>query len=150
MTDFDIQEKLIAHFHTLNTASGCAFLTDEITDEEENVIGYGNVSYPNFPFNMPEDKRFFALHFLPGTPDAVAIGEEAPTRWEGIFQIDIYMALDYGEEEVKAKYEAIMGLFKRGTFIDNTVDVNKCYRLTPQEEIDAYKTVVRVEWTADI
>jgi hypothetical protein len=58
--------------------------------------------------------------------------------------------LDYGEDEVKAKYEAIMDLFKRGTFIDNTVDINKCYRLTPQEEIDAYKTVVRVEWAADI
>lgn len=146
MTDFDIQEKLIAHFHTLNTASGCAFLSDY----SEDTGCYGNVSYPNRPFDMPEDKRFFALHFLPGTPDAVAIGEEAPTRWEGIFQIDIYMALDYGEEEVKAKYEAIMDLFKRGTFIDNTVDSNKCYRLTPQEEIDAYKTVVRVEWTADI
>jgi hypothetical protein len=146
MTDFDIQEKLIAHFNTLNLASGCAFLSDY----SETTKEYGNVSYPNKPFDMPDDKRFFVLHFMPGEPDAVAIGEGSPTRWEGLFQIDIYVQKDYGEDEVKAKYDSIMELFKRGTFIDNTVDINKSYRLTPQEEIDAYKTVVRIEWTADI
>jgi len=146
MTEAGIRDSLIAHFHTLNTVSGVEFLTDEYTEGESTF--YKNVHYPNKRFVLPNDRSFFELTFLPSEPSPVSLGENAQNEIAGIFQIDVCTPLDVGTLEADDKKDYLYEMFKRGTYINDIVEVTKVYSPTETAESDFYRVVVRVQWTA--
>jgi hypothetical protein len=142
MTDVYVQNKLTDVFLTLNTSSGKPYIT--FTDSKPT-----NVVLPNIPCVPPASKQYFVLSFLPGEPDPASMGTEAENRWTGVFQIDIYSPVGKGEDEVNAKYEALSKLFERGKCFDEVI-IRKVYCPLRETEEDAYRAVVRVEWTCDL
>jgi hypothetical protein len=142
MTDAYVQNKLTDVFLTLNTSSGKPYIT--FTDSKPT-----NVVLPNIPFVPPASKQFFVLSFLPGEPDPAGMGTEAYNRFDGVFQIDVYSPVGKGEDEVNAKYEALSKLFERGKCFDEVI-IRKVYCPLRETEEDAYRAVVRVEWTCDL
>lgn len=137
MTEICIGKALYERFKTLNEFSGI------------NYINENNIAYPNVSFEPPQNKRWFELSFLADKPTPASIGEEAQNRWNGIFQIDICTPLAKGVDEANAKYEWIAKLFSRGACFGD-VEINSVYKAREGAEKDYYRTVVRVEWTADI
>lgn len=79
----------------------------------------------------------------------MGIGTDTQNRYEGFLQIDVCTPLDKGEAEANAKLEWIEKLFQKGTEID-FVNINKVYRSSAMYEADYYKTVITVNWDADI
>lgn len=136
MTETSIRDTLFNAFNTLNTFSGIELIN-------------GNVAYPNKDFTPPENKRWFELFFNADAPSPVATFSEAQNRWAGFLQINICTPLDKGENEPDNKYSWISKLFSRGATFDD-VEINKCYIASVGSQGDYYRTVVRVEWTADI
>lgn len=137
MTEVDLQKAFIERFKTLNEVS------------KKEYITRNNVSYPNKKIKVPENKRWFELYFISNPPSVAGICENAQNRYTGIFQIDICTPLDVGEVEANHKYKAIAKLFSRDTYFSDISVVN-CYRALQKAEVDHYRTVVRIEWTADI
>lgn len=138
MTEFDLRRKLEEKFLTLNDVSGIKYLTDS------------NVNYNrNSAFVIPSNRRWFSLNFIADEPDDIGIGNNEQERITGIFQIDICVPIDKGEDEAEAKFKWIKRIFPKGSEIDE-ITVNKVYRATSETEENYYKVVVRVEWTADI
>lgn len=138
MTEIELKELLVKHFFTLNTFSGITFLQDDNVDLRNNKA-----------FTEPTDKRFFVVQFLPDTPESIAIGNNDVERFTGIFQIDIITPIDKGLDEADTKYKWLKKLFKKGTEIEE-ITVNNVYKASSITEDTYYRTVVRVEWTADI
>jgi hypothetical protein len=143
MTDAYVQEKLTAAFLTLNDATGKPYITFDQNNYPTNI------AFPNRAFIPPETKQFFVLSFLPGGPEAAGLGVYAENRWYGLFQIDVYTPLGKGEDEVNAKYAALMNLFERGKCFDEIV-IEKTYCPMRETDVDAYRAVIRIEWVADL
>ena len=137
MNDTSIQDCLFSRFETLNTFSGKPFITSN------------NVAYPNKLFEPPENNRWFELNFLPDKPEGLGVCDNHLDRWTGIFQIDICTPKNKGEDESNNKYKWIAKLFARGTTFGDVL-INKVYKIPPQEENNIYRTIVRIEWEADI
>lgn len=142
MTEFDIQRNLFDTFKTLNDFSGIGFLE---LDEDGNCL---NAHFPNAPFSQPESKRYFELTFRSNAPEEAAIMENAQSRYTGVLYIDIITPQDVGEEEAEAKCRWIARLFNGADIED--VDIMKVYVSTKGNEADHYRTLLAVEWTADI
>lgn len=138
MTESVIRNSLFAHFEKLNEFSGAEFITEN------------NVHYPNKRFEIPEDKSFFELSFLPSEPYPLAMGENSQNEWNGVLQIDVGVPLDVGTDEIDDKKEWIYKLFARGTNIDKIVDIKKVYSPTEGSAGEYYNVVIRVEWVAVI
>lgn len=136
MTEQDIQKVLFTAFETLNDFSGIKLIED-------------NVAYPNKPFDIPENKRWYIINCLANSPEYVFIGCNRNSRWNGFLQIDICTPLDKGEEEATNKYEWLRKLFENGKYFE-FVEINKCYIATKTNNSDHYRMTVRIEWTADI
>lgn len=146
MTEFDIQKKLFDTFCTLNKFSQLPFL--EIDETKEGYEKYTNIHFPNVPFEVPGDKRWFDLTFRNNEPEDAAIMEGAQARFAGVFYIDIIVPQDVAEDEAETKYRWIAKLFN-GVDID-IVDIIKVYISTKGNEADHYRLQVAIEWTADI
>ncbi len=141
MTEFDIQTRLFNAFKTLNTVSGKSYLK---TDSSGN---YTNVHFPNVPFTVPEDKRYFELYFKNNETEDTALTGELE-RCTGILYIDIITQQDVGEDEAKNKYKWIAKLFNEVNI--DVVDIMKVYISTKGNEADHYRLQVAVVWEADI
>lgn len=144
MKDIDIRKALINHFLTLNTFSGIAFLK---ADETSGKIK--NVSLPNENFTQPSDKRYFRLSFSPAEPEQIGMYNCGQQRYNGFLQIDICTPKNKGFTESDNKFKWICKLFAEGTDIEG-VTVDKVYRASDMEEDSIFRTVVRVNFTADI
>lgn len=138
MNDTAIQNSLFRRFETLNTFSGIQFITQ----------GNANVAYPNIDFEPPANKRWFELFFLPDKPEGLGVCDNHLDRWTGIFQIDICTPKNKGEDEANNKYRWIAKLFARGTTFDDVL-IDKVYKIRKEED-NVYRTIVRIEWEADI
>ena len=141
MTEFDIQETLFDTFKTLNDFSGIEFLN---TDTEGK---YTNVHFPNVPFNYPEDKRWFEVTFRNNEPVDASIGAKQ-SRFTGILYVDIITPQDSKEDEAENKYRWIAKLFNNIEL--EYIDIMKVYVSNKGNEADHYRTLVAVEWEADI
>ncbi|MDR1176038.1 MAG: DUF4128 domain-containing protein [Treponema sp.] len=142
MNDGYIQDKLTAVFLSLNDFSGVEY----IKRSGEKLL---NVDLPNVPFTPPADKRFFSLSFLPNEPDPSGLGTNAGNTWTGVFQIDIMVPIGAGMAEISAKYDWICRLFSRGKTFDEVM-ILRTYRAAEGPETDFYRTVIRVEFRADL
>ena len=83
MTEFDIQKELFDHFETLNSFSGKSYLKTDTGGK------YTNVHFPNKPFTVPSDKRWFDLTFRNNEPFDSSLGEDSQYRFTGVLYIDI-------------------------------------------------------------
>ena len=146
MTEFDIQKQMFDHFVTLNDFSGISFL--KIDSEKEGYKKYTNVHFPNVPFTVPQDKRWFDLSVQIGEPEDAFIMEDSPYSFAGTFKIDIYTPQDCGEEECMNKYRWIAKLFNDVSLDD--VDIMKVYISTKGNDADCYRLQVTINWTAVI
>ena len=131
MTEFDIQKELFDHFKTLNTFSGITYL---ITDTSGH---YTNVHFPNIPFTVPSDKRWFDLTFRNNDPVDSSLGEDSQYRFTGVLYIDIYSPMDANETEVKTKYSWIAKLFNKANL--DYIDIMKVYISTKGNDADCYR-----------
>lgn len=139
MKDVEIRKALIEHFLTLNTFSGIPFI------KADNK----NVALPNENFTVPADNRYFRLSFNPDEPEQIGMYNAGLQRYYGFFQIDICTPKNKGLEESDNKFNWICKLFSEGTSI-GVVDVDKVYKATQVEESNVLRTVVRVNFNADI
>jgi hypothetical protein len=112
---------------------------------------YTNVSLPNQTFTEPTDKRYFALNFLPDSPEQAGLGANAENFWTGILQIDIITPLGTGTAEAESKLNWVCKLFGRGKMFGDVM-IMKTYRAMSGAEpgMPFYRTVVRVEWRASL
>lgn len=136
MKDIDIRKALIERFLTLNEFSGIEFIKD-------------NVSEPNITFIEPADKRYFKLSFMPAEPEQIGMYNCNQQRYSGLFQIDICTPKGSGEDEADNKFSWISKLFLEGTSF-NGVDIDKVYKAIVIEEENLFRTVVRINFTADV
>lgn len=139
MKDIEIRKALIKHFLTLNEFSGKPFIM------ENNA----NVALPNQNFVIPENNVFFKLSFNPSEPDNIGMYNCEQQRYYGFFQIDICVQKNKGLADADNRFKWICKLFKEGSSFDG-VDVEKVYRATTDEEENIYRTVVRVNFSADV
>jgi len=146
MTEFDIQEKLFDTFCTLNDFSQLPFLV--IDDTKEGYEKYTNAHFPNVPFEVPDDKRWFDLTFRNNEPEDAAIMEGSQARFTGLLYIDIITPQDSFEDEAKNKFKWISKLFN-SVDID-VIDIMRVYIANKGNEADHYRTLAAVEWEADI
>lgn len=142
MTEFDIQDILFTHFKTLNEFSGIEYL------EKDSDDNYTNVHFPNVPFEVPDNKRWFDLTFINSDPVDAAIMEGAQYRFTGVFKIDIYTPQDCGEDEAETKYRWIARLFNDAQL--DYIDIMKVYISTKGNDADYYRLQVTIDWEADI
>jgi hypothetical protein len=130
---------------TLNQSSGKPYITYDDTGKPTNI------ALPNVPFSPESNKQFFVLSFLPGEPEPAGMGTEAYNRFDGIFQVDVYSPIGKGEDEVNAKYEALSKLFERGKcFGEVIIQKVYCPLREQDDEMGAYRAVVRIEWVCDL
>lgn len=149
MTEFDIQDSLFERFKTLDDfAAENGYDGDKFFEKNEKGE-YINVHFPNEPFKIPEDKRWFDINCISNEPEAAALMGEAQNRYTGVLYIDINAPQDCGEAEARNKYEWIARLFTRDLYFDS-VAVMKCYVATKGNDADHYRLQCAVEWTADI
>lgn len=139
MKDTEVRIALMNRFKTLNDFSGVPYIKN----------GEKNIAIANFSFVEPEDKRYFRLSFLPAEPENIGMYNCLQQRITGVFQIDIYTPKGKGFDEADTKFKWISKLFLEGTSF-NGVDIEKVYRASEIEEDDKYRTVVRVNFTADV
>ena len=142
MTEFGIQKILFDHFKTLNAVSNITYL---VTDTSGN---YTNVHFPNVPFSVPEDKRWFDLTFRNNDPVDASIMEDSQYRFTGVLYIDIYTPQDVGEDEAETIYSWIAKLFNDAEL--DYIDIMKVYVSTKGNDADCYRLQVAIEWEADI
>ena len=148
MTEFDIQEKLVDLFLTLDDYAESQGYQGEpyfVTDAEDNVL---NVHLPNEPFEVPENKRFFDVTFRNNSPEDAALMEGAQYRFTGVLYIDILVEQDVGEGEVWAIYSWIAKLFNNANM--DYIDIMRVYISTKGNDADKYRLQVAIEWEADI
>ena len=131
MTEVDLQKSFIEEFKSLS------FVEDN------------NVAYPNRPFAKPQRKTWFEVYFLSDPPKEAGICEDSQNRYTGIFQIDICTPLGQGETKSNKFYKEIAKKFNRDTYFSD-ISVLRCYRAIQKAEEDCFRTVIRIEWTADI
>lgn len=143
MKDVEIRKALINRFLTLNTFSGISFITVDSKGKPTNV------ALPNENFKAPSDNRYFRLSFVPNEPEQIGMYNAGQQRYYGFFQIDICTPKDKGLDEADNKFNWVCKLFIEGTSI-NGVDVDKVYLATRIEESNVLRTVVRVNFNADI
>jgi hypothetical protein len=142
MNDSYIQDKMTAAFLTLNDSAGVEYI-------KHSGGKPLNVDLPNVPFTPPADRRFFSLSFLPNEPDPSGLGAGAGNTWTGVFQIDIMVPIGAGTAEISAKYDSVCRLFSRGKTFDEVM-ILRTYRAAEGPETDFYRTVIRVEFRADL
>lgn len=137
MKHIEIRKEFINRFMTLNSFSGCNFIKNE------------NVAFPNETFTPPTDNKYFRLSFNPDTPETIGMYNCDQQRYYGFFQIDICSPKNKGLADSDNKFEWICKLFKEGTSFEG-IDIEKVYLATTSEEDNLYRTVVRVNFTADV
>jgi hypothetical protein len=142
MNDSYIQDKMTAAFLTLNDFSGVEYI-------KRSGGKLLNVDLTNVPFTPPADRRFFSLSFLPNNPEPSGLGINAGNTWTGVFQIDVMVPIGAGMAEISAKYDWICRLFSRGKTFDEVM-ILRTYRAAEGPETDFYRTVIRVEFRADL
>ena len=142
MTEFDIQKSLFDVLKTLNTFSNIEFLE---TDTEGN---YTNIHFPNVPFTEPDSKRWFEVTFKNNEPESASLMEGSQDRFTGVLYIDIITPQDSKEEEAETKYRWIAKLFNSVNL--DYIDIMKVYIADKGNEADHYRTLIAVEWEADI
>jgi len=86
------------------------------------TISAASVAWPNISFTTPTSGLWYIPSFLPGIPNASALGNAAPNRHTGIFQIIVCAPYGQGEGAAVTEAERIIALLKRGTVIVRTGD----------------------------
>jgi hypothetical protein len=150
MNDSHIEKTLIEAFLSLNQfMSNNGYAGDPYITIKNGK--YTNVSLPNQTFSEPTDKRYFALDFLPDSPEQAGLGENAENYWSGILQIEIITPLGTGTAESEIKLIWVSRLFSRGKMFGDVM-IMKTYRAMSGAEpgMPFYRTVVRVEWRASL
>ena len=79
----------------------------------------------------------------------IELGEEARSRWVGIFQVNICVPKTWGRREITARYNELAALFRSGINI-NGVRVEKTFRTSALDDDDFYCLPVTISWWADL
>lgn len=118
------------------------------------AVAASSIAWENKKFNPVTGTRYYRATFLPGEPFAVGIGETAPDRYSGIFQIDVFESADKGDGPAAIEAERIAACYKRDTalvYSGVTVRCVKAYRSPGNSDDPAWFMVsVVVVWTADV
>lgn len=106
-------------------------------------------------FTPPASGFWYRPFFLPGEPMPAAIGETAPNRHVGVFQIDVLGPAGKGTKATDDEAERIRACYARGTALTYSgviVRIEKAWVARPSSQDDAsyYKQIVRAQWWADI
>ena len=132
-------------------------LTPEAKRDENGDFIYSNfpnVAFPNYPFEKPKDEdglnfAWYELFFITNEPMQIELGEEARSRWVGIFQVNICVPKTWGRREINARYNELATLFRSGINI-NGVRVEKTFRTSALDDDDFYCLPVTISWWADL
>ena len=73
------------------------------------------VDWPNVPYEPTISVSFVRPTFLPGYPEAAALGQDALNLQQGLYQVDIFTPSGAGSKAARDLAEALITSFKRGT-----------------------------------
>lgn len=132
-----IKDDCLSYLKGINDAMGVQILTAN------------NVAELNKPFNVPNNKRWYEVSFMPSEPAPVGIGEHTQERIAVLMQIDIHTPLNNGTDESDDKVSLITQYFQRGTCIGDA-EVENVYLADERADTQSYKAIVRVNLIADI
>lgn len=147
MTDSFIEDTLVTAFKTLTLIKSKVVNT-------KTVYNYSEINKTFVRANWAAE-GWYELDMIPGEPYQSELGTNGRNRWVGIFQITVCVPLDSGKAMANARYDAIAGLFKRGTVFSG-VEVTRCHRCPNLSsdmegvETDHYRLPVRVAYRADL
>jgi hypothetical protein len=113
-----------------------------------------SVAWENKKFT-PGSARWYRASFLPGQPRAAGIGEVAPNRHVGVFQVDTFDPPDKGDGPTTTEAERIAKAFARGTILTYSgvsVFIEGAYvsRIGVQPDPAWFQVPVKVFWRADV
>lgn len=137
MKDIGIKESFDNRFKTL----GAKYFTADF----ENV-NFNN----NKAFTIPDNKQFFTVSLLTNEPEQIGVISDGKNeRYDGFYQIDVCVPLDYGTEGINETVKDIYRLFSVGTTFDD-VTVTGCYKASSRSEDTYYREIIRINFDADI
>ena len=119
------------------------------------LIKYENLNPAGAIFVPPSAGLWYRAWFLDGEPVAAAVGDLAPNRHVGIFQIDVlYGPAGKGTKAVDDETERLRVCFARGTgliYSGQIVEITKAWVVRPSQDEPAYfKQILKTAWMADV
>lgn len=145
MTEVAVENILIERFKTLDNLT-----TDKETDLNGNeVITYPEVSFPNEPFERPDDGYWYELRPTPAKSVDAYLGSEEQVRWIGVLQINICVPKNSGLKPLNSRYEAIAKLYKRGLVI-NGIRIISSDRTSAIDDGDYYVMPIQIVWESNL
>jgi hypothetical protein len=111
------------------------------------------VAWPNRTF-APPTSMWYRVTWMPGIPQAAAVGSTAQNRHVGVYQVDVFAPGNKGAKAANDAAKIIIAAYKRGTTLTSagaTVYCDNAYMLTGvQEDTGLYHLPVRVHYRADL
>lgn len=121
-----------------------ATLTDLPMIVNENDIGYKT---QNDAYNA-QNQKYIRTTLIPARTDTLCLGINGSNRFQGLFQIDIFVPSGNSIEETNYWVDEIIDLFKHTTIINNgtTIRIDNCSRLPGNPTTNLHNVGVVVEW----
>lgn len=123
-------------------------------DGDEVLYLYPDVLFPNISDNRPVDddgmnSPWYELFFIPYAPNQIELGTSGRSRWVGIMQVNICVPLNWGTDDLYARYDELAALFRSGLILQG-VRIVKTYRSSAIEDDDYYMLPITIEWQSDL
>lgn len=118
-------------------------------------IKYLNLDPGGKTFTPPSSGLWYEPFFLPGEVDAAGIGEQAPNRHVGIFQVVIHGPKGKGTKATDDEGERLRKCYPRGqalVYSGVVVQIVRSWVYRPSDQDDPawFKQILRVEWSSDV
>lgn len=118
-------------------------------------IPAASIAWKGKPFDSANrTTRWYRPTFMPGKPDAAAIGVNSKNRFVFIFQIDIFDPNAAGEGPVSIEAARIIAAYKRGTVFtknaQSAITIRAYRSASDDSEAKWIKASVLVEGWADV
>jgi hypothetical protein len=111
------------------------------------------VQWPNGPKIMPGGSPYAEVFHLPGGTFVDTLGQHGSDVTPGITQIDLYFALETGNNAATAAVDTFRTSFSAGQWLTNSgqaVLIRSCGPGPARKDGSYFKSIVSIEWEARI
>lgn len=111
------------------------------------------VQWPNGPAIKPDGAPYAEVFHLPASTFVDTLGQHGRDVTPGITQIDLYFALETGNNAAAAAVDTFRASFVAGTWLINNeqaVLVRSCGPGPSRKDGSYFKSIITIEWEARI
>ena len=111
------------------------------------------VQWPNGPKIKPDGAAYSEVFHMPGRTAVDTLGQHGCDVTPGITQVDLYFALETGNNAAAAAVDTFRTSFAAGQWLTNSgqaVLVRSCGPGPGRKDGSYYKSVITIEWEARI